>query len=238
MAIAGLDLEWNGETDRWEYLDPNDDLVAGYWDIEGQRFELLADELRGEWVGLWVEADASVMDRVTEDLIRGQSSWLVNFDIVKGTGRIKQVHYMGWGVYPQTLFVYDLSPGIELKVPFDAQMHNYGITFLDGVYRGVMIRPDYESLGVFFSMMHPDDYLRPGFSAPQGTAFFVASTHCIDTQYGVRFAQSRSDQPVPSSLARRFQVEIVARSAEDERGVSLSLLDLARTPEGLFYYWE
>ena len=238
MAIAGLDLEWNGETDQWEYLDPNDDLVAGYWDIEGQRFELLADELRGEWVGLWVEADASVADRVAEDLVRGQPSWLVNFDIVKGTGRIKQAHYMGWGEYPEALFVYDLSPGIELKVPFDAQMHNYGITFVDGVYRGAMITPDYESLGVFFSMMHPDDYLRPGFSVPQGTVFYVASTHCIDTQYGVRFAQSRSKRPVPSSLARRFQVGIEARSADDERSVSLSLLDLARTPEGLFYYWK
>jgi len=55
--FTGLEIEGlthvfrNG---RWEYIDPNDGLMVGYWDEGKQRYEHTADVLKGEWKGLFV----------------------------------------------------------------------------------------------------------------------------------------------------------------------------------------
>jgi len=58
MQIEGLETRWNPQTKRWEYFDPKDGLVAGWWNSEQKRFELNSQltVLRARWKGLYEKA--------------------------------------------------------------------------------------------------------------------------------------------------------------------------------------
>lgn len=237
LAISGLDLEWNSRKRRWEYFDPDDGLVAGYWSVEKNRFELLADEVRGEWAGLWVEADNSVANRIVEDLKQGKHSWLVNFDIVGGGGRIREV-LAKFSKKPEAtwLVIYGLDPGIEFKTPFEALMFDYGGTFWGEVFKGVVIKPDHDSLGVCFEHMCPEDYTYSGFSVPRGTVFYRSSSNFIDPRIGMSIAERDSGDDFPNEFLKSLQILIMAKQDVGDFDNSLSLSDLAKNPQGLFYY--
>ncbi len=237
LAISGLDLKWNNKEGRWEYLDPGDGLVAGYWNVEKNRFELLADEVRGEWVGLWVKADNSVTSEVAEDLKQGKHGWLVNFDIVEGGGRIREV-LAKFSKKPGAtwLVAYGLDPGIEFKTPFETLMFDYGGTFWGEVFKGVVIKPDHGSLGVCFEHMRPEDYTYSGFSVPRETVFYRSSSNFIDPRIGMSIAERGSGDDFPKEFLESLQILIMAKQDVGDFDNSLSLSDLAKTPQGLFYY--
>jgi hypothetical protein len=237
LSISGLDLEWNNKEGRWEYLDPDDGLVAGYWSVEKNRFELLADEIRGEWVGLWVEADNSVTSEVAEDLKQGKYSWLVNFDIVGGGGRIREVlAKLSKKPGSTWLVVYDLEPGIEFKTPFEALMFDSGGTFWGEKVKAVNIKPDHDALGIFFDDINPNDYIYSGFSVPEGTVFYRSNLHYIDPRIGMSIAERNSGDDFPNKFLKSLQIIIRAKKDTGNFDNSLSLADLARNPQGLFYY--
>lgn len=65
LEIQGLNHVW--QNGRWEYVDPNDSLVAGYWDNKEGKFELTANELRGEWKGLFVSQSLGEIEKNSKD---------------------------------------------------------------------------------------------------------------------------------------------------------------------------
>ena len=58
LSIEGLSLRWNQEVKRWEYFDPQDNLLVGFWNQEQKKFELDPNltVLRARWKGLYEKA--------------------------------------------------------------------------------------------------------------------------------------------------------------------------------------
>jgi hypothetical protein len=52
LEIEGLSHVW--QNNRWEYVDSNDGLVAGFWNEKEGKYEHTANVLKGEWKGLFV----------------------------------------------------------------------------------------------------------------------------------------------------------------------------------------
>jgi len=134
------------------------------------------------------------------------------------------------------LVVYDLEPGIEFKTPFEALMFDSGGTFWGEKVKAVNIKPDHDALGIFFDDINPNDYIYSGFSVPEGTVFYRSNLHYIDPRIGMSIAERNSGDDFPNKFLKSLQIIIRAKKDTGNFDNSLSLADLARNPQGLFYY--
>lgn len=136
LEFEGLNLVW--QNNRWEYVDPNDGTVAGFWNEEKERFELTANELRGEWKGLFVDFHDSEVE-TKEDEFWDKEKWEtgeikipIPFELTKG-GVIEQkksslsLTTIIAGNF-DFLVVRDLPPGTVFSAPFSVNgKRSYGL---------------------------------------------------------------------------------------------------------------
>jgi len=74
LEIEGLNHVW--QNNRWEYVDPNDDTVAGFWNEKEGKYEHTADVLKGEWKGLFVSQSLKeVRNKLKEDKEWTAENW-------------------------------------------------------------------------------------------------------------------------------------------------------------------
>lgn len=103
--LSGLEIEGLTHVfrnNRWEYIDPNDGTVAGFWNEKEGRYEHVADVLRGEWTGLFVSQPLEeVKDELKDDEEWTKENWEngkikipITFDITKG-GIIEEIKAQG-----------------------------------------------------------------------------------------------------------------------------------------------
>ena len=237
MAIEGLEARWNGEINRWEYFDPQDNCLVGYWNAEEKRFELTADELRGEWKGLYVDANDEAIEEVKNALDQGTIKWLIDSAIMENGGRIKEtVNKVGGD---SSLFVYNLPPGVKLKLPFDAHLEWYGGTFFGESFRAVAIKPDFKSvLGIHFDLMHPDDVpTERSFAGSKGITLWTSSNHFIDPRIGIGIKERDSGQDFSRDFLSELQLGL--RMKEDViTSHSFPLASLVKDEKGRFYCFK
>lgn len=96
IEINGLNHVW--QNGRWEYVDPDDGIVAGFWNEKEGRYEHVADVLRGEWTGLFVSQSLEeVKNELKDDEEWTKENWEngkikipITFDITKG-GIIEEI---------------------------------------------------------------------------------------------------------------------------------------------------
>lgn len=132
LEIKGLNHVW--QNNRWEYVDPNDNLVAGYWNDKEGRFELTSNVLRGEWNGLFVPKMTADIEKIlaekntdedwtVEKWESGETKIPIPFMITKG-GNIEEVKMTipvpTQGGFRKTtaLLVTDLSLKTTIICPF------------------------------------------------------------------------------------------------------------------------
>ncbi len=89
LKIEGLEHVF--QNGRWEYIVPDDGLVAGYWNDKEGRYEHTASVLKGEWSGLFVfkllgdiENLTSKKEWTKEDWENGEIKIPIPFMITKG----------------------------------------------------------------------------------------------------------------------------------------------------------
>ena len=100
LEIEGLNHVW--QNNRWEYVDPNDNLVAGFWNEKEGKYEHTADVLKGEWEGLFVSQSLEeVRSELKEDKEWTKENWNngeikvpIGFDITKG-GVVEEIKALG-----------------------------------------------------------------------------------------------------------------------------------------------
>lgn len=103
--FSGLEIEGLNpvfQNGKWEYIDPSDGSVAGYWDEKEGKYEHTADVLRGEWSGLFVSQSLEeTRSQLAEDENWSAGNWNdgeikvpVPFNIVNG-GVIEEIKALG-----------------------------------------------------------------------------------------------------------------------------------------------
>jgi len=237
MAIEGLEARWNGEINRWEYFDPQDNCLVGYWNKEEEKFELIADELRGEWKGLYVDANDEAIEEVKNALDQGTVKWLIDSAIMENGGRIKEAVYKRGG--ESVIYVYNLPPGVKLKLPFNAHLEWYGSTFFGESNRDVSVKPNFTSIiGINFTHMHPDDVpTERSFDGPAGTILWTSSNHFIDPRIGISIKERDSGQDFSRDFLSKLQLELSMK--EDVTTYhSFPLASLVKDEKGRFYCFK
>jgi len=115
LELKGLNHIW--QNNRWEYVDPNDSLVAGFWSEKEGKYEHTANVLRGEWLGLFntkstqeVEKMLSQEGWIEENWQNGKIKVPLPFMITKG-GTIEEIETNVLNNRATILAVSDLSAG-------------------------------------------------------------------------------------------------------------------------------
>lgn len=124
LEIQGLSHVW--QNNRWEYVDPNDSLVAGYWNDKEGKYEHTADILKGEWEGLFVSQSFKEIEKSFKD----DSYWTapnwengtikipIPFDITKGGIIEQRIIPM---IRKKSLLIKKLPDGTFILAPFPTQ---------------------------------------------------------------------------------------------------------------------
>jgi hypothetical protein len=142
-AFIGLEIEGLNhvyQNGRWEYVDPNDNLTAGYWDEKEGKFELTSNVLRGDWKGLFVAQNSNKIEDPSPGMW-SKNNWNekiikipIPFDIIKG-GEIKEIaaykdilarridinNFFG-----KTLIISNLSDGALIFTPYTPHSAFFG----------------------------------------------------------------------------------------------------------------
>lgn len=95
LEIDGLNHVW--QNNRWEYVDQNDGIVAGFWNEKEGEYEHTAKILRGDWLGLFtakfsqdIEKMSSQQEWTEENWQSGNIKIPLPFMITKG-GTIEEI---------------------------------------------------------------------------------------------------------------------------------------------------
>ena len=142
VVFSGLEiegLETIFQNGRWEYVDQDDGLVAGYWDDKEGRYEHTASILKGEWKGLFVNAiekknevraslkenDNWTIDRWEQGKIKLLLPFEMKLSVIveekKALGIVKE------GVIPKVLLVSGLLSDTLIYAPFTVVSDNISI---------------------------------------------------------------------------------------------------------------
>jgi len=127
LEIQGLNHVW--QNNRWEYVDPNDNLVAGYWNDKEGKFELTSSVLKGEWSGLFVPKMAADIEKIlaekntdedwtVEKWESGEAKIPIPFMITRG-GNIEETKVNALGILKRknALLVSDLPSETVIVCP-------------------------------------------------------------------------------------------------------------------------
>ncbi len=143
IVFSGLEiegLETIFQNGRWEYVDTGDGLIAGYWNGEDGRYEHTANVLRGEWIGLFVnaiekneEVKASLKENENWTVKRweeGKIKLLLPFEMKTGVvvEEKKALGIVKEGVIPKVLLISGLPSDTLIYAPFTVSSDNIAIT--------------------------------------------------------------------------------------------------------------
>ena len=125
LQIEGLELKYNVEKGVWEYHDPEDGLVAGFWNAKEERFELTASVLRVEWKGLYVKTSPQKAQEIFEESIRENSNHpkvVLPIEMRKyNRGELKEDIVTTFGRKDKVIHGRNFPKGTELRAPFGGQ---------------------------------------------------------------------------------------------------------------------
>jgi len=220
LQIEGLDLIWNSEKKRWEYVDPQDGLMAGYWNNQEKRFELTADRLRGEWQGLYVPGTLSETKAVFQKTWNhGQGEIKLPLPLEFKKGEIVEDK----GFVPLLCFR-NIPSGTVIYAPFDGRIVRGASVLVatgekDAIIDLIWQEEDFCHTISFKSF---EDYLGPkGGQVKAGTPL-------------VRLSDKLQSPLLPGW--RRYQLILGSTDANDEKAFGLSLANLQRDEKGRFVY--
>jgi len=115
LEIESLNHVW--QNNRWEYVDPNDGIVAGFWNKKEGKYEHTAKVLKGEWFGLFAPKSSQDVEKMLfqeewteENWQSGKIKILLPFMITKG-GTIEEIETNVLNNRATILAVSDLPAG-------------------------------------------------------------------------------------------------------------------------------
>ncbi|MGB9778794.1 MAG: hypothetical protein ACPLW8_05260 [Candidatus Bathyarchaeales archaeon] len=229
IKIDGLKEVWNGEKGRWEYVDPQDYLVAGFWDEEGERFELTADRLRGRWRGLYVPVAPDESERLfSEAWGKGEMRFAIPFKLSGPTGQeeiVERITTNGKSVFCLRY----ITPGTILYAPFGGRGVKFGNEDTAGIdliwnassCRNISRNCDNPTLSIFFKSFA--DLIASGW-VEAGTAFLKISGKTLSKELDL-------------GQFKDCQVALAFIEADWDVGFSLTLIkNLQRDEQGRFKY--
>jgi len=141
LEIEGLNHVW--QNNRWEYVDPNDSLVAGFWSEKEGKYEHTANVLRGEWLGLFVSQSLNEVENqlkkdeewTIENWESGKIKIPIPFDINSG-GTIEEIKTLGAVLFGGKLSyrcigIRDITSKIVVFAPFSPETNSLSFGWSD-----------------------------------------------------------------------------------------------------------
>jgi len=253
--FSGLEIEGLNATfqnDKWEYVDPNDGSVVGFWNENEGKYEHTASILKGEWKGLFVSQSLEEVKEKFED----EGEWTVNnwnngkikiplpFDVTKG-GLIEEIK--AWGN-----FIRGSKTGTVIGI---SNLPSESIVFSPVPFREwnllTRIMNDSASFGIVedsvvlnFDFKNTSQCLIPDNGYPDNPYNGPEYTNEYRLLFlGSPILQIKNDEVLPKTstlivnpfVSNNFQVLITA-TEEDGGPINFSFNNLLRDNEGRFIF--
>jgi len=258
LEIEGLNHVW--QNNRWEYVDPNDSSVAGFWNEKEGKYEHTADVLKGEWKGLFVSQSLEeVRSELKEDKEWTAENWdngeikiPLTFDPTKG-GIVEKIKALtGIIVAKKPYFIMgfrDLPSETIIFLPFspDDGQALYGFEPLEaGGIRNPDITLIKEGFHLFFNFKNTEQCLITNNDFPDNSNNTQDNSEAPFQRLvlGSPFLEVGENEEIDKSLLDRinpflknnYQVIMSINYEGEKNNLGFSFNNLLRDEKGRFVY--